>query len=293
MLSAGLASRPVRKAPRHPLVGVRGPGRARKRRPQPLQAGQPPEPGESDHARLTQAEVRAVAAAAALRNAARWSVGLACGLRAGRGSRPALAVRGSRHRLARHLCFQLQRLLWEHGCVEADKKLKAITDPKLRKKRIAEILAECTEGKHRCRCPKRCPKKLRKSGRPGTSASRRMRRACVPPTARAMRVPVRSAARAALFPPGDQGEAAQEGPPPAAAPSAAERAPRRNQYLERLSAERDWVDHDLVFCEWNGLPRPAARLGRVVRGPEGGRAPALPAARDAALGRRASRWSNT
>ena len=255
---------------------------ARERRPEPVQVVMPPAPAQSDQARLTQAEVRAVAAAAAGRpNAVRWSVGLACGLRQGE----VLGLRwrnvGPGHPLARRPLPASAAAVAAR--LRGDKKLKAITDPKLRKKRIAEILAACTEGEHRRPCPKRCPKKARKSGRPHQ---------CIPEDA-ARLCPADCQGHASTCPQRRGGglvfrEIKEKRRKRVRLPRRDRRADaqehRDAQYLQRLTADREWEDGDLVFCQWNGRPdRPAPGLGGVVRDPQGGRAASLPAALDAAL----------
>jgi integrase len=80
----------------------------------PCWAVQPPELGEPAHKALTREQARAVLAAIEeRRNAVRWKVGLACGLRQGE----ALGLRWpqvSDHDLK--VWWQLQRLTWRHGC---------------------------------------------------------------------------------------------------------------------------------------------------------------------------------
>ena len=111
----------------------------------PASLWRPPRLGQPDMAALTQLQARAILKAAAdRRNAARWSVGLACGLRQGE----ALGLRWPYVDLDAgelRVWFQLQRLPWRHGC---------------------DDVAACTEGKHRRPCPRRCLKTARKSGRP-------------------------------------------------------------------------------------------------------------------------------
>ena len=78
------------------------------------------------------------------RNAARLSIGLACGLRQGE----ALGQRWHYVNLDSgelRVWFQLQRLPWRHGCPD---------------------VAACTERWDRRPCPRRRPKSLPKSGRP-------------------------------------------------------------------------------------------------------------------------------
>ena len=111
----------------------------------PCKLVEPPRLGQAKKTALTKQQARAVLEVAASRsNAARWSVGLACGLRQGE----ALGLRWPYVNLDAgelRVWFQLQRLPWRHGCTD---------------------VAACTEHKHRRPCPRGCPKALRKSGRP-------------------------------------------------------------------------------------------------------------------------------
>jgi integrase len=145
MLANGLAASSVRKV--HAILSsayeieVRRGNVARN----PCKLVEPPRLPQANKAALSQLQARAVLdAAAGRRNAARWSVGLACGLRQGE----ALGLRWPYVDLdvgELRVWFQLQRLLWRHGCAD---------------------VAACTEAKHRRPCPRRCPKAARKSGRP-------------------------------------------------------------------------------------------------------------------------------
>ena len=79
----------------------------------------PPSAGYVEQQQLTRDEARAVlAAAAGRRNAARWSVGLACGLRQGE----ALGLRWEYVNLDTgdvRVWWQLQRNTWKHGCPDS------------------------------------------------------------------------------------------------------------------------------------------------------------------------------
>jgi integrase len=125
----------------------------------PCKLVEPPRLGQPNKTALTQQQARAVLdAVAGRRNAARWSVGLACGLRQGE----ALGLRWHYVNLDSgelRVWFQLQRLPWRHGCPD---------------------VAACTEHRHRRPCPHRCPKALRKSGRRHTCVRAGDRRICPP-----------------------------------------------------------------------------------------------------------------
>jgi len=144
MLAGGLAAGTVRKV--HALVSsayeieVKRGNVARN----PCRLVEAPRLEQADKASLSAVQARAVLAAVAKRrNATRWSVGLACGLRQGE----ALGLRWEYLDLESgemQIWHQLQRLPWRHGCAD---------------------VAKCTEGRHRRPCPRSCPKAARKSGR--------------------------------------------------------------------------------------------------------------------------------
>jgi integrase len=187
----------------------------------PCRLVQPPKLRKGGHSSLTQEEVRAVAAAAAGRpNGARWSVGLGCGLRQGE----ALGLQW------RYVSFdpprldirqQLQRLVWRHGCADSH----ACALPHCKKKP----------------CPKKCS---------------RHARACPPPC------PADCTDHARLCPRRRDGgltlrEIKEDGRkdvplPPELVPVL--RAHRDEQYLQKITADAEWNDRDLVFCQWNGDP---------------------------------------
>jgi integrase len=84
----------------------------------PCRLVEPPALAQAETAALTQSQARAILAVVAeRRNAARWSIGLACGLRQGE----ALGLRWQYVDLDRgelRVWYQLQRLTWRHGCAE-------------------------------------------------------------------------------------------------------------------------------------------------------------------------------
>jgi integrase len=110
----------------------------------PCKLVEAPRLGQAQKKALTEAQARAVlAAAAGRRNSSRWAVGLACGLRQGE----ALGLRWPFVDLATgemRVWWQLQRLPWRHGCAD---------------------VAKCAAGWHRRPCPRNCPKAARTSGR--------------------------------------------------------------------------------------------------------------------------------
>ncbi len=263
MLASGLAGSSVRKV--HAILSsayeieVRRGNVARN----PCKLVEPPRLGQPDKAALSQLQAREVLnAVAGRRNAARWSVGLAGGLRQGE----ALSLRWPYVDLDSgelRVWFQLQRLPWRHGCAD---------------------VAACTEGKHRRPCPRRCPKAAHRSGRPHV---------CIPAGAPQLCQPGCSAHAATCAERHGGGLVFREIkerrrktvplPPELVAILSAH---REVQELERDVAANLWQDHGVVFAQENGGPdRPPRRLAGVVRHPGRGRHPARGHAHDAALGR--------
>jgi integrase len=119
MLTGGLAASSVRKV--HAILSsayeieVKRGNVARN----PCKLVEPPQLRQADKSGLSQTQARAVlAAVASRRNAARWSVGLGCGLRQGE----ALGLRWPFVDLDAgqlRIWFQLQRLPWTHGCADS------------------------------------------------------------------------------------------------------------------------------------------------------------------------------
>ncbi|HUY46677.1 MAG TPA: site-specific integrase [Streptosporangiaceae bacterium] len=181
----------------------------------------PPRIRKGGFATLSQDEVRAIVVTAADRpNGVRWSVGLACGLRQGE----ALGIQW------RHLSLdppridirqQLQRLIWKHGC--GDPRACALPHCKVRP------------------CPKKCGRHTRTCPKP---------------------CPADCAGHARLCPRRQDGglvlrEIKEDGRKDVPLPAVlipALKAHRDAQYLQRLAADSEWEDNDLVFCQWNGRP---------------------------------------
>jgi integrase len=231
MLGRGLAASTVRKV--HAILSsayeieVRRGNVARN----PCKLVEAPRLGQAQKKALTEAQARAVlAAVAGRRNASRWSVGLACGLRQGE----ALGLRWSYMDLdtgEMQIWHQLQRLPWRHGCAD---------------------IAKCTAGRHRRPCPRNCPKAARKSGR---------RHACVLPDAPRL-CPPGCAGHAIMCPQRHGGglvfreikERRRKTVPLPPELVAVLRSHRAAQARERLAAANVWEDHDLVWCQENGRP---------------------------------------
>lgn len=180
---------------------------------------------------LTQAEARRVLAAAEQRrNGARWTVGLALGLRQGE----SIGLRWKYVDLdggTVRVWWQLSRLKWRHGC---------------------EDVKACTEGKHRRACPKKCPKAARTAGRPHKCIPADDKRLCPKICDRhASTCPQRTGGGLVFRKP--KGKSKRTIPlPPELIPIL--KAHRTRQKAERLKAGSVWEDHDLVFAQENGRP---------------------------------------
>lgn len=171
------------------------------------------------------------------RNAARWSVGLACGLRQGE----ALGLRWPFVNLDTgelRVWFQLQRLPWQHGCGN---------------------VAACTEHRHRRPCPRRCPKALRKSGRKHTCIPASDPRICLPGcTGHAATCPDRRGGGLVFREIKERRRKTVALPPELVVVL---KAQREAQDVERETAANLWQDHGVVFaCEDGRLIDPAADL---------------------------------
>jgi integrase len=231
MLASGLAASSVRKV--HAILSsayeieVKRGNVARN----PCRLVEAPQLARARKTALSAKQARAVLTTAGKRrNASRWSVGLACGLRQGE----ALGLRWAFVDLdagEMQICWQLQRLPWRHGCAD---------------------VAKCTEGRHRRPCPRKCPKAARKSGR---------RHVCVPDDAPRLCKPG-CAGHAAQCPQRRGGglvfreikERRWKTVPLPPELVTALRKHRAAQSRERLAAANVWEDHDLVWCQENGRP---------------------------------------
>lgn len=193
----------------------------------------PPAPGESELTPLTEAEARKVLAAAAeRRNGARWSVGLALGLRQGE----ALGLRWAYVDLAAgvvRVWWQVSRANWRHGC----------TDPHACGKRFHRTACPtpCKQHRHRASCAPDC-----------STPSHRCPKPCPPRCTRhAAQCPQRRGGGLTFREPKAKGK--RTVPLPAELVPLL-RAHRTTQKRERLAAGELWEDNDLVFCRVDGRP---------------------------------------
>lgn len=190
-----------------------------------------PGAGDEEIEPLTQDEARRLLIAAEhLRNGARWSVGLALGLRQGE----ALGLRWKYMDLdagSVRVWWQISRLTWRHGC---------------------EDVYACTAGKHRRACPKDCPKAARAAGRRHRCTSADAKGLCPKDCKKhASTCPQRAGGGLVFRKP--KGKSKRSIPlPPELIPML--RAHRTRQKAERLAAGSAWEDRDLVFAQANGRP---------------------------------------
>jgi integrase len=210
----------------------------------PCKHAEAPAAGEGDLTSLTQQEALAVLDAAGQRpNAARWTIGLGCGLRQGE----ALGLRWPYLILVpgeMRVWFQIQRLTWAHGCGDAIGK-----DMKEHGKPAAAIAAAVAAAEHACGgehhkrkpCPKKCS---------------RHTRACPPPCPADCREHARHCKKrkggGLVF--REIKEKRKKTVWLAPEFTAILREHRDAQYLQRVTADTEWEDSDLVFCQWNGKP---------------------------------------
>lgn len=260
MFAAGKAASHVRKV--HAIISSAYSVAVRRERVgrNPAALVDPPRLDGAEMKSLTRDEARAVLAEAQARsNAARWSVGLSCGLRQGE----VLGLRWSylvatcldcersgnvtawwksdspkcprcgdvRCRVEARVWFQLQRNTWQHGC---------------------DDIAECTRDKHRRPCPDECPKAKRTSGRPHK---------CVPPgadtlcpkdcTKHASTCPKRKGGGLVFRPIKERRKKTI-----ALADELVDvlRTHFDQQEKQREKAANAWEGQDLVFCQPNGRP---------------------------------------
>lgn len=216
----------------------------------PCRFVRPPELDDPEIMPLTAAEALAVLKAAEGRpNAVRWILALALGLRQGE-----VLGLGWEHLSAGtgHLKVwrQLQRLVWRHGCADADDGLKAILDDEKRKARRLELEHACAVAHCKVKpCPKKCGRHERAcppSCAPDCTAharhcpARKLPGGCVPVSGALVLRPVKEKRRKTEL-------LAEEF-------TALLGGHRERQFFERAEADTEWEDHGLIFCQWNGRP---------------------------------------
>lgn len=218
---------------------------------------EPPEIGDPDKKSLTIRQARAVLAEAVNRGSfARWSAGLSLGLRQGetlglRWKFLDIDVPEGEEGAAR-VWAQLQRLSWEHGC----------DDPH-----------SCGSAHHREPCPVPCPKAKRTQGRKhvcpqdggdtARSASGTRGKLCPPGcTGHAQYCPRRKLPRGAVRLKGGGAlvirevvkEKKRKTVPIPPEVCVILREHRNAQLEQKMLADAEWHDNDLVFARWNGAP---------------------------------------
>jgi len=201
----------------------------------PCRLVEPPRLPQADKSGLSIAQARVVLASVEKRrNAARWSVGLACGLRQGE----ALGLRWTFLDIdgpdgepgVMRVWYQLQRLPWRHGCA----------DP-----------AACCKRRHKRPCPKRCPK-ARASGRRHVCVATDANGLCKPGcTGHAAQCPVRTGGGLVFRETKEHRRKVVPLPWPLVQKL---RAHRARQNRERLAAANIWEDSGVVFAQENGRP---------------------------------------
>ena len=200
------------RLPRNPCRGVTAPG--------------VPEPARDA---LTDTEAQAILAAAEGRpNAARWTVGLGCGLRQGEVlglTWDHLGLETGEMRIWR----QLQRLTWQHGC----------KDPGACARRHCKV-KPCPKkcSRHARACPPPCPPGCVEHAR--HCPQRMLPRGSVQVSGGLVLREIKEKRRKTFWL--DDWFTAQL------------REHRDAQYLQRLTADAEWEEHGLVFCQWNGRP---------------------------------------
>jgi integrase len=197
----------------------------------PCRLVEPPSLAQPAQVALTRGQARAVLAVVAeRRNATRWKIGLACGLRQGE----ALGLRWEFVDLGTgrmRVWYQLQRLTWRHGCTD---------------------IVACTQNRHRRPCPLRCPKAARTSGRRHLCIAADDPRVCPPDCAgHAARCPERRGGGLVFREVKERRRKTVQLPPELVT---ALKEHRDAQYLEKLDAGSEWQEHGLVFAQVDGRP---------------------------------------
>lgn len=182
---------------------------------------------EQDNLDRTEAK-KVLAAAEGRRNAARWSVALACGLRQGE----SLGLRWEYVNLDSgdvRVWWQLQRNRWRHGC----------DDPH-----------ECGARLHRAVCPKKCSR--HKNPKNCVRLEKGHARPCPAEcTGHAASCPRRTGGGLVFRRPKGKDRRVVSLPAPLVTML---RQHKTTQDREKATTAELWEDHDLVFCQANGRP---------------------------------------
>jgi len=260
MIKAGHATSHVRKV--HAILSSAYEEQARRGNVarNPCRLVEAPALSQPDLPSLSRAQVRAVLGTVqGRRNASRWSVGLACGLRQGEAlglrwdylaatclecertapaeecwakrDAPRCPSCGGECVIEARVWFQLQRLTWQHGC--------------------ADIVA-CTAGKHRRPCPRGCPKAARTSGRRHVCVKAGDTGVCAADCAEHARTCPQRTGGGLVF--REIKERRRKTIPLAPELAAMLRSQWIAQREERLAAANVWQDHGVVFAQPDGRP---------------------------------------
>jgi integrase len=224
----------------------------------PCKLVDPPEIGDPDRSSLTRTQVAAVLETArSRRNQARWSIGLACGLRQGE----ALGIRWE-YLIAR--CTECDRTA---PAVETWARRKTPACPVCKAPYVVELRAwhqlQRLTWQHGCKDPHACGAKFHKV-KPCPEGCRMHTRACPPPckpdcTDHARHCPKRAlpaglvavSGGLVLRPIKEKRKKTVPLPPELAVML---RAHHADQAAEKLAAGELWEEHDLVFCGVDGKP---------------------------------------
>jgi integrase len=203
-----------------------------------------PEMGEPEIVVLTYEEALAILEVAAGRpNGDRWVIALAVGLRQGE----ALGMRWKYLNLETgrlDIWFQLQRLTWAHGCGDSvrRKMRQAGKAPDEIDKAAIKAEHDCAAGHCKKKaCPKKCSRHTRACPPPCPDGCREHARHCPERKGGGLVFrDIKEKRRKTIWLDPELTDLL--------------RVHRDGQYLQRLTADADWEDHDLIFCQWNGKP---------------------------------------
>lgn len=210
----------------------------------PCRQVEPPSLAEAEVVVLTHDEaVTILEVAAGRENGDRWVIGLSHGLRQGE----ALGMRWKYLNLETgrlDVWFQLQRLTWRHGCGEAVKRSMRQRGAADEDIAAAMEVAEQKCAKRNCKtkaCPKRCKRHTRACPPPCPDGCREHARDCPERKDGGLVFrEIKERRRKTLWLDDELTELL--------------RRHRERQMFTRLTADAEWEENDLVFCQWNGKP---------------------------------------